>query len=50
MNLFSNESLDILALCKTDMDDSVDSGNFSVTGYPPLIRKDSVTHTHGLAV
>ena len=50
MNLFSNESPDILALCKTDMDDSVDSGNFSVTAYPPLIRKDSVTHTHGLAV
>ena len=26
------------------------SGNFSVTGYPPLIRKYSSTHTHGLAV
>ena len=26
------------------------SGNFSVTGYPPLIRKYSTTHTHGLAV
>ena len=32
------------------MDDSVDSGNFSVSGYLPLIRKDSITHMHGLAV
>ena len=32
------------------MDDSIDSGNFSATGYLPLIRKDSVTQTHGLAV
>ena len=24
--------------------------NFSVRGYLPLIRKDSVTHMHGLAV
>ena len=32
------------------MDDSVDSGNFSVRGYLPLIRKNSITHMHGLAV
>ena len=32
------------------MDDSIDSDNFSVTGYLPLIRKDSITHMHGLAV
>ena len=32
------------------MDDSVDSGNFSVTGYLLLIRKVSITHIHGLAV
>ena len=31
------------------MDDS-DSGNISVRGYLPLIRKDSRTHMHGLAV
>ena len=30
--------------------DSVDSGNFSVSGYLPLIRKDSITHMPGLAV
>ena len=34
----------------TNLDDSVDSGNFSVRGYLPLIRKDSITHIHGLAV
>ena len=41
---------DILALCETNLDDSIDSGNFSVRGYLPLIRKDSGTHMHGLAV
>ena len=40
----------IFALCKTDLDDSIDSDNFSVRGYLPLIRKDSSTHMHGLAV
>ena len=40
----------ILALCETNMDDSIDSGNFSVRDYLPLIRKDSSTHMHGLAV
>ena len=37
-------------LCETNLDDSVDSGNFSVKGYLPLIRKDSITHMHGLTV
>ena len=41
---------DILALCKTNLDDSTDSGNFSVRGYLPLIWKDSITHMHDLAV
>ena len=40
---------DILALCETNLDDSIDSGNFSVGGYLPLIRKNG-THMHGLAV
>ena len=31
------------------MDDSVDSGNFLVSGYLPLIQKDSITQIHGLA-
>ena len=32
------------------MDGSIDSGNFSVRGYLPLIRKDSSTHMHRLTV
>ena len=42
-----SNSPDILALFETNLDDSVDSGNFSVRGYHPLIRKDSITHIHG---
>ena len=41
---------EILALCETNLDDSNDSGNFPGRGYLPLIRKDSSTHMHGLAV
>ena len=37
-------------LCETKLNDSIDSGNFSVGGYFPFIRKDSSTHMHGLAV
>ena len=28
---------DILALCETNLNDSIDSGNFSMRGYLPLI-------------
>ena len=49
MNLESI-SPDILALCETNRDGSIDSGNFSVRGYLPLIQKDSSTHMHGLTV
>ena len=45
-----SNSPDILALCETNLDHSIDSGNFSVRGYLALIRKDSSTHMHGLAV
>ena len=41
---------DVLALCETNLDDSIDSENFSARGYLPLIQKDSSTHIHGLAV
>ena len=41
---------DILALCETNLDDSINSGNFSVRDYLPLIQKDSVTHMHGFRV
>ena len=45
-----SNSPDIRALCETNLDDSIDSGNFSVRGYLPLIRKDSGTPMHGLMV
>ena len=32
-----SNSPDILALCKTNLDGSIDSSNFSVRGYLPLI-------------
>ena len=35
--LFESNSPDILALCETNLNDSIDSGNFSVKGYLPLI-------------
>ena len=41
---------DILALSETNLDDSIDTGNFSVRDYILLIWKDSSTHMHGLAV
>ena len=48
---FLESNPDILALYETNLlDDSVDSGNFSVRDYLPLIRKDSSTYMHGLAV
>ena len=49
-SFLESNSPDILALGETNLDDSIDSGNFSVRGYLPLIRKDSSTHMHGLAV
>ena len=45
-----SNSPDILALSETNLDDSIDSDNFSVRSYLPLIRKDSSTHMHGHAV
>ena len=45
-----SNSPDIPALCETNLDDSTDSGNFSVMGYLPLIQKISVTHMYGIAV
>ena len=47
-SFLQSNSPDILALCETNLDEPIDSGNFSVKGYPPLIRKDSNTHMHGL--
>ena len=36
-SFLKSNSPDILALCETNLDDSIDSGNFSVRGYLPLI-------------
>ena len=47
--LISN-SPDIPALRETNLDHSIDSGKFSVRDYLFLIRKDSITHMHDLAV
>ena len=49
-SFLESNSPDILALCETNLDGSIDSCNFSVRGHLPLIRKDSSTHVHGLAV
>ena len=43
-SFLESNSPDVLALCETNLDDSIDSGNFSVRAYLPLIRKDSSTH------
>ena len=52
VSLYLNQTLlkDILVLCNTNLDNLIDSGNFSVRGYLPLIWRDSTTHMHGLAV
>ena len=49
-SFLESNSPDILALCETNQDNSTDSGNFFVRGCLPLIRKDSGTHMHGLAI
>ena len=40
--LQSNSSADILALCETNLGDSIDSGNFSVTSYLSLSERIQV--------
>ena len=49
-SFLESNSPDILALCQTNLDDPSDSGNLSVRGYLPLIRKDFVTHMYGFVV
>ena len=49
-SFLESNSPDILALCETNLDDLIDSSNFSGKGYLPLIWKDSSTHMHGLPV
>ena len=49
-SFLESKSRDIFALCERNLDDSVDSGNFSVRGYLSFIQKDSTAHMHGLLV
>ena len=49
-SFLESNSSDILALYDTNLDVSIDSGNFLVRGYLPLIQKDSSTHMRGLPV
>ena len=49
-SFLESNSPNILPLCETNLDDSIDWGNFSVRGSLPLIRKDSTTHMHRLTV
>ena len=49
-SFLESNSSDVLALCEINLDDSINSGNFSVRGYLPFIQKDSSTHMHSLGV
>ena len=49
-NVSLNQTHLTFLLCVRHLDDLIDSGNFSVRGYLPLIRKDSGPHMHGLAI
>ena len=49
-SFLESNSPDMPALFETNLEGSTDSGNFSSRGYLSLIRKDSSTHMHGLAV
>ena len=49
-SFLESNSTDVLALCETNLNDLINSGNFPVTGYLPLIQKDSSIHIHNLAV
>ena len=49
-SFLESNSPNIVALCEANLDDSIDSGNFSMRGCLPLIQKNSSTHMHGLTV
>ena len=49
-NLSLNQNLLKLLLSEKNLDDPIDSGNFSLRDYLPLIRKDCSIDMHGLAV
>ena len=47
-SFLESNSSDILALCETNLDDSIDSGNLFARSYLCLIPKDFSTHMYGL--
>ena len=52
-SFLESNSPDVLAVCETNLDDLIYSGKFSVRGYLPLTRKDSVSlvsHMDGFPV
>ena len=49
-SFLESNSPDILALCETNLHGSIDFGNFFVSGYLPLIQRESSTHIHNLTV
>ena len=49
-SFLESNSPDIFAICETNLDDSIESGNFSVRDYLPLLQRDSITPMHGFAV
>ena len=49
-SFLESNSPDIVALFETNLNGSINSGNFFVRGYLPLILNDSITHMYGLAV
>ena len=49
-SFLESNSPDIFAVWGTNLDDSIEPGNFSVSSFLPIIQKYSTTHMHGLAV
>ena len=49
-SFLTNLSLDVLAICETNLDSSISSSYFDVPGYLPLNRKDSSIHMHGYGI
>ena len=49
-SFLESNSLEILALCETNLDDSIDPGNFFVRVCFPLIQNDSVTHMQDVSL
>ena len=45
---FESSCPDNLALCETNLQDPIGSSNSFVSGYLPLIEKDTFIHMHGL--